>query len=201
MELVKALDQISEIHDHLARGEVFRGYRPLPVAFTGVCALAAACAQPAIAAAVPGWGFVSYWVVVAFVCVAVCGGAILYNFIFREDLFSRRRTGRVLGQFLPCVVAGGTATFILLRVDPTLGSFLPGLWALFFSLGVFASRPYLPRATGWVALGYLIASFYLLLVARHPGFRPEWGVGATFGAGQLLTALVLYWNLERKEAA
>ena len=46
MEVNRALDRISEIHDHLAKSEVFRGYRSIPVALSGVVALLAASAQP-----------------------------------------------------------------------------------------------------------------------------------------------------------
>ena len=42
MELREALTQIAEIRQQMARTEVFRGYRAMPVAFGGVVALAAA---------------------------------------------------------------------------------------------------------------------------------------------------------------
>ena len=39
MELREALTQISEIRRQMARTEVFRGYRAMPVAFSGLLAL------------------------------------------------------------------------------------------------------------------------------------------------------------------
>ena len=39
---------------------------------------------------------------------------------------------------------------------------LPGVWALFHALGLFASRLHLPRAVGWVGLWYLAAGGWLL---------------------------------------
>ena len=45
MELRDALTQITEIRLHLARTEVFRGYRAMPVAFSGGVALLAALIQ------------------------------------------------------------------------------------------------------------------------------------------------------------
>ena len=45
MELRDALTQISVIRRQMARTEVFRGYRAVPVAFSGVLALAAALIQ------------------------------------------------------------------------------------------------------------------------------------------------------------
>ena len=45
MELREALTQISEIRQRVAQAEVFRGYRAVPVAFSGLLALATACVQ------------------------------------------------------------------------------------------------------------------------------------------------------------
>ena len=42
MKLELALRQIAEIHRHLDRREMYRGYRSLPVGLTGVYALVAA---------------------------------------------------------------------------------------------------------------------------------------------------------------
>ena len=45
MELQDALSQISEIRQHMARTQVFRGYRSATTALSGAMALAAAAAQ------------------------------------------------------------------------------------------------------------------------------------------------------------
>jgi hypothetical protein len=82
-------------------------------------------------------------------------------------------------------------------------------------VGIFASRLYLPAASGWVALYYYAAGVALLWSARGIGdaigetprwlfaawLAPlsGWTVGGTFGVGQLFAALVLYRNLERDE--
>ena len=50
--------------------------------------------------------------------------------------------------------------------------------------------------SGWVALFYYVAGVALLWIARGPEPLHGWWVGGTFGVGQLLAALVLYWNLE-----
>ena len=42
MELRKALDQISEIHGHLAKSEIYKSYKSLPIALSGILAIAAA---------------------------------------------------------------------------------------------------------------------------------------------------------------
>src|SRR4051794_21437032 len=45
MELRDALDQIADIRQHIARTQLFRGYRSLSTGATGVVALVAAAAQ------------------------------------------------------------------------------------------------------------------------------------------------------------
>jgi hypothetical protein len=199
MRLDQALSQISEIHAHLARGEVYRGYRPIPVAFSGIAALAAAALQPAVIGASGAKGFVLFWLLVAALSGLVCGGAIAYNYLAREDEFQRRRTRKVVGQFVPSLAAGGLITAALVARGGGWTALLPGLWSTLFGLGVFSSRPYLPRDAGWVALFYLVAGA-LLLAAGERALAP-WGMGLTFGLGQIGAALVLYRDLERSERA
>lgn len=200
MNVSRALDQIAEIHEQLAKGEVYRGYRPIPVACSGLVGFAAAAAQPRGL----GWhdpiAFVLYWSAVAAVSALIASSEIAQNYVVRESASERRRTRRVLGQFLPALAAGAILSATFVRLSPALIAALPGLWAMFFSLAVFASRPYLPRATGWVGLYYFTAGVILLWLTPTGVVRSGWSVGGTFGAGQLLAALVFYWNRQRDEA-
>lgn len=198
MDHVRALDQISAIHAHLAKGELYRGYRPVPVAWTGIVGLLAAVAQPYLLHATDLLGYCAYWVGIAVLNLLIAGGVILYDYCWRDDALRRRRTRQAMAQFLPVVVGGGMVTMGIVRFDPQLVPLLPGLWALLFGLGLFASRPYLPRALGWVALFYLSAGGVLLVWAADGSSLMPWALGGTFGIGQLATAGVLYWNLERR---
>jgi hypothetical protein len=201
MDYSRALGQIAEIHQQLAKGEVYRGYRSVPVAASGLIGLGAAAMQnPSLGAADPV-GFVVYWVAIA-VCAGFVGiSEVLFNYVVREDVGERRRTRRVIGQFLPGLLAGGIITGSFVNLSPALVPLLPGLWALCFGIGTFASRPYLPRASGLVALFYYAAGILLLWIARGPAPLNPWWTGGTFGVGQLLAAAVLYWNLERPVSA
>ncbi|MFH0793053.1 MAG: hypothetical protein V2A74_03370 [bacterium] len=199
MELSKAVSQIQEIHEHLAKGEVYRGFRAPPLAASGVCALIAPMLQPHMTPAGDPVAEIVYWVGVAAVAGLIGGIEIFYNYLFREDSFSRRRTRKVLGQFLPCLMAGAAITAAVVRADAGAIPFLPGIWALLFGLGIFAARPYLPRATGWVALFYFCAGCVMLLAVGGGTEFSHWGLGVTFGVGQIAGAIVLYWNLERKD--
>jgi len=198
MKVTDALDQIATIHEHLAKGEVYNGYRPAPVAISGVYGLLAAVLQAQFVAGDDPPSFVRYWLVVAVISALVGGSVTIFNYLLRDDDFSRRRTRMVVAQFMPCLAAGGAVTTGLFLAGPGLIRFLPGLWAVLFSLGIFSSRPYLPRTAGWVALFYLGAGFGLLCWAPEAMSMAGWGVGVTFGIGQFATALVLYRNLERE---
>jgi TctA family transporter len=197
MDFTRALDQIADIHQQMAKGEIYRGYRSLPFAASGLMGLAAGWMQPRALATSDPTGFVLYWSAIAACAGFVGASEIIYNYVVHDDVPARRRTRQVVGQFLPSVLAGALITVTFARLSPALVPLLPGLWAICFGLGAFASRPYLPRATGWVALFYYVVGVALLWMAQGPEPLSGWLVGGTFGAGQLLAAAVLYWNLER----
>lgn len=198
MDVGRALDQIEAIHEQIAKGEVYRGYRSVPLAASGLIGIVAAWLQtPSLGTADP-IGFVLYWAAVGIAAAFVGSSEIIYNYLVHDDPSARRKTSQVLGQFLPSVVGGAAIALCFTHLSPALVPLLPGLWAFCFGLGVFASRPYLPRATGWIAAFYYAAGFGLLWTAQGPAPLTGWWVGGTFGVGQLLGALVLWWNLERK---
>jgi hypothetical protein len=201
MDLSRALGQLADIHQQIAKGEIYRGYRSVPVAASGLIGLAAAWAQPPALGSSDPVGFVLYWTVIATCAGFVGASEIIYNYVVHDDRAARRQTTRVVGQFLPSVLAGAIITASFVHLSAALVPLLPGLWAICFGIGIFASRPYLPRASGWVALLYYAAGVALLWIARGPEPLRGWWVGGTFGAGQLMAALVLYWNLERTPRA
>lgn len=199
MDISRALAQIADIHRQIAKGEVYRGYRSLPLAASGLMGFAAAWLQAQALGTVDPIGFVLYWSAVA-VCTGFVGASeIVYNYVVHDDRAARRRTRQVVGQFLPSVLAGAIITASFVHLSAALVPLLPGLWAICFGLGTLASRPYLPRASGWIALFYYAVGIVLLWVARGPEPLGGWWVGGTFGTGQLLAAMVVYWNLERDD--
>jgi hypothetical protein len=197
MDVTRALDQIAEIHRQMAKGEVYRGYRSLPIAASGLMGIAAAWLQPKPLGTADPIGFVLYWTAIAAAAAFVGSSEIIYNYAVHEDGSARRQTRKVVGQFLPSVVGGAAIAVCFAHLSAALVPLLPGLWAICFGIGTFASRPYLPKASGSIALFYYAAGFTLLWIARGPEPLTGWWVGGTFGVGQLLAALVLWWNLER----
>ncbi len=194
--LSAALEQINEIHSHMSRGQLYRGYRPVPVAVSAMGGLLAAWAQPAWVPANDPRAFAWYWLIVAGLCAVIAASAVLLHFL-RQDWFERRQTLYVWGQFAPCLAAGGLIGAGVAGAIPQAVPLLPGLWTIIFSLGIFSSRPFLPRATGWVALYYLTAGSWLLLNPTDPT-QPAWALAWVFVIGQCAGAGILYLNLERR---
>lgn len=199
MELHRALAQLADIQDQITRAEVYRGYRSVPVAASGVIGLVAAALQPAGLAADP-LGFVTYWTAIAAAAGFVGVSEIVYNYVVHDETLARKRTQRVVGQLLPGLLGAAIITVCFVRLSASLVPLLPGIWSICFGVGIFASRPYLVRGSGWIALYYYAAGVGLLWVAGGPGSLSAWSVGGTFGVGQLLAAAVLYWNLENERS-
>ena len=198
MDFPRALTQIDEIHQQIAKGEIYRGYRSMPVAASGLVGIAAAVAQPIVQPGSDPFAFVRFWAAVAAVAGLVGISEIAYNYIVHDDASGRRRTRRVLGQFLPSVVGAAVLTASFVNVGPGLVSLLPGVWAICFGIGTFSSRPYLPRTSVLVACFYIAAGSLLLWTLDLGAPLNGWRVGGTVGVGQLLAAGILYWEFERR---
>src|SRR6266511_678297 len=96
VDVTRALDQIAEIHQQIAKGEVYRGYRSLPVAASGLMGIAAAWLQPASLGTADPIGFVLYWAAIAAGAGFVGASEIIHNYVVHDDGASRRRTLKVV---------------------------------------------------------------------------------------------------------
>jgi len=198
MDTDRAIDHLVEIHRHLAKTEIYRGYRALPAFLSGLFAFVGAALQPFFVEGKPDLLFVWYWSALAGLSALIATAEILYNYTIRESSTERRRTRTVAMQFFPCVAGGTFITIALVTTDPSGVRFLPGIWAVVYGLGIFSARPYFPRMIGVAALGFMLAGTALLLMADRGSSLHPWAMGLTFGIGQIATGLILYWNLERK---
>jgi hypothetical protein len=189
MEVRDALDQLDRIHEQLAKGAVYRGFRVPAVALVGGLGLLAAAGQAWVVPPGDAAAFVWYWSAIAGAGALAGFGAAARSYLFREDDYERRRTRRVMGQFLPCVLGGGLLTAALARADGFV-PLLPGVWAVVFGLGVVAVRPHLPPAVGLIGVGYVLSGGGLL--AWLPAEPSGWCVGGVFGGWHLTTAVALW---------
>jgi hypothetical protein len=199
MELRQALAQVSEIREQLARTEVFRGYRSLTVAFSGCVGLTAAAIQ-AVWLPQPSENlgvFLALWIGAAVINVAVVGAEMWNRARLARTELARRTTLFAVEQFLPSLVAGGLLTFVIANSARESAWMLPGLWAVLFSLGIFASCRLLPRPVFIVGAWYLAAGVIGLTYGQGDAALSPWMMGISFGGGQLLAAIVLHLTLER----
>jgi hypothetical protein len=199
MELRDALTQITEIRLQLARTEVFRGYRAMPVAFSGGVAVLAAVIQTVTIPdpATQTGPYLGLWIGAAVVSALAAGLEMMIRARNAASTMTRELTSLALEQFCPCLIGGALVTIVLLRAAPESLWMLPGLWQIFYSLGIFASCRLLPRPTFWVAVFYLGTGLAVLAWPHGEGALSPWVMGLPFGAGQLLAAAVLYLTLER----
>lgn len=197
-DVTRALEQLDEIHGRLARAEVYRGWRSVPVALSGAAGLLAAWLQPVHASSpIEPRGWVVYWLGSAMIAFGIGCAHLLWCYLTETSTAERRRTQEVLAQFLPALGVAAIITVGLVKLDPAQSGLLPGIWAACFCLGIFSARPFLPAAAPLIAMYYAAASIALLWSAHPLDTQSGWLVGGVFAAGQCMAAAALYWSLER----
>ena len=196
MDVSQALEQLNEIHHHLGRSEVYRGYRSRTLCTMGLIGLSASALLEFGWSAAAPVERVGFWVAVAALNLAVAAWEILGDYGDLKTDHQKRLTKRTVGQFLPILCSGLLLTMVMVSRDGDL-VLLPGLWSLLFSLGVFASRPYLPRGVGWVGAYFMVCGALLLGYPENSLAQP-WYMGLVFAVGQFFMAYVMYQNLERE---
>lgn len=199
-DLSSALDQISEIRRQMVRGQVFRGYRAQTTAVTGLLAIGLAAVQSKLVH--HPWQqlplYIGLWCGLAVVCAAIFAVEQMMRCRRLASPMQTERTIDAAERFIPSLAAGAILTVVFFRFLTPHCWMLPGLWAILFSQGIFASRTLLPRGISVAAGFYLIAGCLNLVLARGVHAFSPWAMGLTFGIGQLLASGVLYWNLERR---
>ena len=195
-EVREALSEIQSIRGYLARCIEFRGYGPTTLAMTGALAIVAASLQES-------WigsrghdtaRYLDLWIGTAALSLTL----ILIETVARarriHSPFAMQMMHTALEQFLPVIVAGMLLTVVIVRSAPQSLWMLPGLWQVLFSLGVFASCRFLPRATYWIGIWYLAAGLSCLALGEGDWAFSPWEMGIPFGIGQLLVAAVLQFG-------
>jgi hypothetical protein len=191
-DLERALADITAIRSQMARGTQFRGYGPATVAATGLLALLAATLQ-ALYLPEPTINVLTYlalWVGMAIVAALLTGAEMVARTRRVHGGLADEMLYQAAEQYIPAGVAGTLTTVVFYRYAPQGLPLLPGLWQIFFSLGVFASSRSLPRGMFAVGIWYLAAGLAVLAFSTTAPLSPLAMV--PFGVGQLLMAFVLY---------
>ena len=196
-DLHKALADIDAIKKQVARGTQFRGYGPVTIAFTGLLSLLAAAAQ-ALWLDDPREQLAEYliiWIGTAALSVVLIGTETVTRSRRLHSELADEMIHSAIEQLIPVGVAGALLTFVLLRFAPESLWLMPGLWQILFSLGIFASCRFLPRALFVVGAWYLGTGLVCIAIAASGGTWSPWLMGIPFGVGQLMMAGILHYSL------
>ncbi len=192
-DLNRALGDISSIRQQMARSTEFRGYGPATMVATGIFAIAAAAAQ-ALWAPDPShhmFSYLSIWILTALVSAALIGVQTVTRAHRIHSGIANEMIYMAVEQFLPAAGAGALLTLVLVQYASSAMWVLPGLWQIIFSLGVFSSCRFLPRAMVAAGMWYLLTGLTCIALGDGRAFSP-WTMGVSFGAGQFLAAGILF---------
>jgi hypothetical protein len=192
----QAISELQSIRGYMSRCLEFRGYGPLTLAITGLIAIAVAALQE-LWLADPRHEFPRFlelWVGAAAASLVLIAAETLVRARRLHSVLAMQMVYSAVEQFLPAIVAGILLTGVMVRSAPHSLWLLPGLWQLLFSLGVFASCRFLPRATFWVGVWYLACGMTCLALGPGDWAFSPWEMGIPFGIGHLLVAGVLQFG-------
>jgi hypothetical protein len=196
-DLHKALGDIENIRRQVARSTEFRGYGPATVAGTAAMAVVAATLQwkllpnPAEHVA----QYLILWFTTAALAASMAGAQMYTRSRRLHSGMSDEMIQMTVEQFLPSVGASLLLTFVLERYVPGSVWILPGMWQIVFSLGIFASCRFLPRAMLAAGAWYLLTGLVCIALGDARALSP-WAMGIPFAAGQLIVTGVLYFAAE-----
>ncbi len=195
-DLNEALTEISAIRAQIVRTAEFRGYGPVTVAMTSLVAIAAAVVQARFftVAAHDVRIYLAVWISTAAIATGLIGFEMVTRSRTIHSGLAQEMIFHAVEQLVPSLMAGVLIMAVLIRVAPEAVWMLPGLWQIIFSLGVFASARFLPRAVFAVAAWYLVAGLVCLSWAAAERTLSPWMMGIPFGVGQLLAASILQWS-------
>jgi len=191
-DLHKALGDITSIRRQVAQTTEFRGYGPATLASTGAIAFLAAVAQ-SLWLPDPANHIVAYlaiWIFTAVLSATLIGVQMHTRARRMHSGMANEMIRMAVEQFLPAVGAGALITIVLVSKVPPGLWMLPGLWQVIFSLGVFSSCRFLPRAMIAAGAWYLLTGLLCLSLGDARALSP-WTMGISYGAGQLIVALIL----------
>ena len=202
MQLNDALNQIADIHLQMARTRTFRGFRSASTLMSAGVAIVATVAQ-AIWIPNPARDvglYMELWFGAGFFCLSLVAIGMFLRYRRSDSPLDRELALAAVHQFMPCLVMGGLVTFVLGDVAWQSLWLAPGLWAIFFGMGILSCRQLLPAGTSVVGLFYLMCGLVSIVWAKTHGPFSPLAMGVPFGIGQAMAAGILYWKLERNHA-
>jgi len=194
VEIERALSDLAEVRDRLVRVQRFEGYSALAAVSSGFGALVAGYVQARLAPLPATSASLHAYVVIWMSCLAV---ALTLNYGAAAIWMLRHRGPAAASGFrtaarsiAPSVVLGGLLTVAL--IDRAAYALLPGTWFALYSLGLYASRDVIPRATVLVTVGFAVmAALFLVSPLQHVALA-WWVMPLGFGVGQVAVGALIW---------
>lgn len=190
-DLNQALVDIREIRRQVAQTTEFRGYGPLTLFATAVCAVAAGVAQGYLVPepATHPTQYVALWMATGVFSAALIAVQMLTRAQRLHSGIADEMIRMAVVQFLPSAVAGAVLPFLLLHAAPGAIWMLPGLWQIVFSLGVFASCRCLSRPMYLAGVWFFFTGLACLSLGDARGLAPA-AMAVPYATGMSLVALI-----------
>jgi hypothetical protein len=187
MELQRALSDLAEVRDRLARLQRFEGYSGPAAAASGAVALIAAYVQRSRAPLPRTEADVHAYLAVWLTCLAVAlllnYGAVAAWLLKHHAPGARSRFRTAALSIAPSVILGGALSFAL--IAHAAYALLPGNWFAFYAIGLFASRGAIPTATMGITIGFAVLALVFLMTPLTAVALSWWVMPIGFGIGQL----------------
>jgi hypothetical protein len=188
----KALADIHLMRSQLTAHQRFLGFTPPIIALTGFLAFGLAGLQSLTGEDNANIvSMLTKWVVLAALVCGLIGLDAILRAKAAHQLLADRMLMTTMRQFAPASALGAVVGGFILLGAPVSAPILPGLWQLLVALGLFTALPNLPKSMAFVVAFYSLAGIGSLALSSAASFSP-WIMGAPFGIGQLLVALVLH---------
>lgn len=193
-ELNKALDDIAALRSQVARSSEFQGYGPTTLAATSGVAVIAAIAQGYFIPqpALDVFAYLALWVGAAGLSVILIALEVVTRSRRAHSGLAHEMVTSAAEQLLPAIAAGVLLTCVMARSASESLWMLPGLWQILLSLGLFSSARSVPRPMIITGGFYLCSGLACIAFAQGEDAFSPIAMGAPFGVGQLIAAVLIH---------
>jgi hypothetical protein len=199
MEYKRALSDLAEVRERLARVQRFEGYSGPAAALSGIAAFVAGAFQQRIAPLPSAPAELRLYVAIWMSCLAAAMvlnyGAVAVWVLNHRAPGEQSRFRSAAFSIAPSVVLGGALSLAL--IDHAAYALLPGTWFAFYAIGLFASRAAIPDATLTVTCAFALLGLLFLVTPLLSVALAWWVMPLGFGFGQIAIGYLVWRDRSR----
>ena len=193
MEIERALSDLAEVRERLARAERFEGYSAPAAAASGIVALIAGGVQYARVPHPVAPAALSTYLTIWMTCL---GAALLLNYGAVALWLLKNHRPSAKSQFRTAALSIAPSVLLCGAMSAALAAhgnytLLPGTWFAFYAVGLFASRHAIPAAALPVMVAFGLLAVAFLATPLENVALSWWVMPLGFGTGQLTIGYLL----------